>query len=300
VPDLDEAAAGIRELHARGAAIDARMRGLGRERLELARQCGERLAAVKERVGHGNWLPWVRDNCGFDARMASNYISVFEHWADLAPPPGQEQQPVSDLTIKAALKLISALRRPAALPAPAASDPAAGDVAHDDQEPAEFGDAGGGPEDEASDGREPVHLTGGSPDRLPAPDAGDPVGPAEPAIDPPAPAGSVGTAGAKLTASEPVKPGVEGPAGAAAVEERVGCLRASIRAYRLLPAACAGATWGVKDLATASEAARERAAELLKARTPRALADCPSCRGEGVVAGRPCRLCAGVGSELVG
>jgi len=41
-------------------------------------EIGKRLSRVKDRVGHGNWLPWVRDNFGWTDQTASNYMNVFE------------------------------------------------------------------------------------------------------------------------------------------------------------------------------------------------------------------------------
>jgi hypothetical protein len=98
---------------------------------------------------------------------------------------------------------------------------------------------------------------------------------------------------------EPQGSGLDGPAGAAVLDELASNVRAAVRAFRRIPAACAGDPWQVTELAAASEAFREQAASVLRARTPRALGDCPACRGEGLVAGRPCGRCSGVGSVLV-
>ena len=40
-------------------------------------QIGRRLDAVKGRVGHGNWLPWLRENFDWSGETAANYIAAF-------------------------------------------------------------------------------------------------------------------------------------------------------------------------------------------------------------------------------
>ena len=41
-------------------------------------QIGKRLSRVKDRVGHGNWLTWLRKNFDWSGDTAANYINVFE------------------------------------------------------------------------------------------------------------------------------------------------------------------------------------------------------------------------------
>jgi DNA N-6-adenine-methyltransferase (Dam)/Protein of unknown function (DUF3102) len=43
---------------------------------EHARQAGERLAEAKAMLGHGQWLPWLRANCGLSARTAQSYMQL--------------------------------------------------------------------------------------------------------------------------------------------------------------------------------------------------------------------------------
>ena len=40
-------------------------------------EIGKRLARVKNRVGHGNWLPWLRQNFDWSGDTAENYINVY-------------------------------------------------------------------------------------------------------------------------------------------------------------------------------------------------------------------------------
>jgi hypothetical protein len=40
-------------------------------------EIGKRLDRVKERVGHGNYIPWLKKNFGMSADTAENYVAVF-------------------------------------------------------------------------------------------------------------------------------------------------------------------------------------------------------------------------------
>jgi len=39
---------------------------------------GEKLSNKKEKLGHGNWLPWVAENLKFGAHQAAKYTRVYE------------------------------------------------------------------------------------------------------------------------------------------------------------------------------------------------------------------------------
>jgi phage N-6-adenine-methyltransferase len=41
-------------------------------------EIGKRLDRVKERVGHGNWIPWLRNNFKMSGDTAANYVSLFK------------------------------------------------------------------------------------------------------------------------------------------------------------------------------------------------------------------------------
>lgn len=43
-------------------------------------EIGKRLSQAKERVGHGNWIPWIEDNLGYSRKTASNLIRVYESY----------------------------------------------------------------------------------------------------------------------------------------------------------------------------------------------------------------------------
>src|SRR6516164_3122957 len=40
-------------------------------------QIGKRLSGVKDRVGHGNWLPWLHHNFDWSGETAANYMAIF-------------------------------------------------------------------------------------------------------------------------------------------------------------------------------------------------------------------------------
>src|SRR4051794_1431546 len=42
--------------------------------VQHARAAGELLISAKEQLSHGEWLPWLRDNCELSARSAQGYM----------------------------------------------------------------------------------------------------------------------------------------------------------------------------------------------------------------------------------
>lgn len=67
--------------------------------LQNAMVLGEELSNIKEKLGHGNWLPWIEQNVPFSERSARNYISIFKNKELL------NRQPIADL--KSAMKFLS-------------------------------------------------------------------------------------------------------------------------------------------------------------------------------------------------
>jgi len=64
---------------------------------------GGKLAAEKEKVGHGNWLPWIESNLNFSISTATRYMKLWEH---------REIVNSSSMTnLESALKLISGSTR---------------------------------------------------------------------------------------------------------------------------------------------------------------------------------------------
>jgi hypothetical protein len=69
-----------------------------------ARRAGELLLQVKQQVGHGHWLPWLKTNLTFSERTAQDYIRVARRWDELI---GSNPQRVADLTYREAVKLLA-------------------------------------------------------------------------------------------------------------------------------------------------------------------------------------------------
>lgn len=69
-------------------------------------QIGARLQEVKDMLGHGNWLPWCKENLGYSDRQAQRYIEISQEY-------GKENSSYlnttisSDLSISKAYSLLS-------------------------------------------------------------------------------------------------------------------------------------------------------------------------------------------------
>src|SRR5438093_206326 len=56
---------------------------LATDALDRAIHLGELLSKAKNRVPHGQWLPWLTRNVAFSDRTARNYMRIFENRAAL-------------------------------------------------------------------------------------------------------------------------------------------------------------------------------------------------------------------------
>jgi hypothetical protein len=74
---------------------------------EHAFHAGELLVEAKALVGHGQWLPWLRDHCGISERTAQLYMRCAKNRAEIE---AANAQPIADLTLNeaAALLMLSA------------------------------------------------------------------------------------------------------------------------------------------------------------------------------------------------
>jgi hypothetical protein len=92
---LSDLAARINAEHE--AAVVAIKRGI-----EHSIAAGELLLEAKAKVGHGNWLPWLKANCPtVSERTAQLYMRLARHREELS-----KSATVADLTMKAALELL--------------------------------------------------------------------------------------------------------------------------------------------------------------------------------------------------
>lgn len=69
-----------------------------------AKEAGELLTQAKKLAGHGNWEAWLQGNCHVSVSMARKYMQLAKEWPRLVEA---NQEPVADLGIKDALKLLA-------------------------------------------------------------------------------------------------------------------------------------------------------------------------------------------------
>lgn len=50
------------------------------EALQLAKQAGDLLLEVKEKLGHGEFLPWLAEHCEVGERQAQRYMRLSKNW----------------------------------------------------------------------------------------------------------------------------------------------------------------------------------------------------------------------------
>ena len=72
-----------------------------RRTVESALACGIALAKAKAAIGHGGWLPWLRENTTISERTARNYMRLARN------PDVLKTAESADLSIDAALKLLA-------------------------------------------------------------------------------------------------------------------------------------------------------------------------------------------------
>jgi hypothetical protein len=83
--------------------------------LEHAIRCGELLLEAKVKVGHGDWLPWLKANCSFRPRTARAYMQLARAMPTL---PEAKWQRVANLSVRDAIaQLGQQARQLARLPA---------------------------------------------------------------------------------------------------------------------------------------------------------------------------------------
>jgi hypothetical protein len=87
--------------------------------LDRARQAGALLIEVKDRLQHGQWLPWLRANCSqISERTARRYMTLARRWEEVVAKTDN----VADLTYAEALRLLAE---------PTGTEAAEGDTCHD-------------------------------------------------------------------------------------------------------------------------------------------------------------------------
>ena len=105
-PATAEAPATLSDLGARIKSEHSRLIGLGRRCVDYAIGIGEDLIKAQVLVGHGNFLKWVKDNCGFTDKTAERYMKFAKNKAKLMAMEGVKFETISNLTLNAAERLI--------------------------------------------------------------------------------------------------------------------------------------------------------------------------------------------------
>jgi hypothetical protein len=83
---------------------------LDRKKLSVAKEGGKLLAAVKDLVDHGKWIPWVQRNLPqINVRTAQNWKRIWVNWDTLEKKALEKAKSISDLCLVEALDL---LRKP--------------------------------------------------------------------------------------------------------------------------------------------------------------------------------------------
>jgi hypothetical protein len=62
------------------------------------------LIAAKSGLPHGQWLPWIKENCGLSERTTQAYMRLARRHEELG---GEEAQRVADLPVRQAMVAIA-------------------------------------------------------------------------------------------------------------------------------------------------------------------------------------------------
>jgi hypothetical protein len=96
---LEDLANRIKAAHT--AVQDASKNVLGK-----AIAAGIALREAKAKLGHGQWLPWLKDNCDVSERHANNYMKLAANKPKLDEKLRTKSATIADLTLTQALRLI--------------------------------------------------------------------------------------------------------------------------------------------------------------------------------------------------
>ena len=92
--DLADLASQIKAMHRK--AEDC-----AREAVGHALEAGKLLIQEKTQIQHGNWLPWLQDNCEVSERTARTYMQLAREYPKLEEP---DRQRVANLPLRQAIK----------------------------------------------------------------------------------------------------------------------------------------------------------------------------------------------------
>jgi hypothetical protein len=98
-PSLSDLANKIREAHR--AVLDATKNVVAR-----AITAGEALLEAKTKLGHGQWLPWVKERCDLSERTAQRYMNLAENKIKLGDLLREKSARLADLTLTEVERLL--------------------------------------------------------------------------------------------------------------------------------------------------------------------------------------------------
>jgi hypothetical protein len=83
-----------------------RVQTLANSSIEYALKCGQALVDAKAQLSHGEWIPWLRDNCpGISPRQAQKYKRIAENWIGIQAK--REINPEDIASVEGTLSLIA-------------------------------------------------------------------------------------------------------------------------------------------------------------------------------------------------
>ncbi|HOX30885.1 MAG TPA: DUF3102 domain-containing protein [Spirochaetales bacterium] len=115
------------------ATLHGVLAGLSQKTVVVIFAMGKVLAMVKEQLPHGEFIPWIEENCQFDRIRAWSYIKVYEHYKD-EPKRALAELSISEAYIEAGVKKLTAPAEDGAAPRLRGS----GGILDDEPGPEEF------------------------------------------------------------------------------------------------------------------------------------------------------------------
>jgi len=88
------------------ASLHAALQDVSKKTVVLIFALGKVLAEVKAELPHGDFLPWIEENCCFDERSSRNYMRVYEHYKD-EPRKALQELSLSEAYIEAGVKKLA-------------------------------------------------------------------------------------------------------------------------------------------------------------------------------------------------
>ena len=103
IPPTKPGEIGLPELATRIKTLHGDVVGAGKTIIQKAMEAGDALIRAKRNpvMKHGEWLPWLRDNCGVSERRAQHYMKLATN--RLRIEAAMKNEPGADFSLKWAL-----------------------------------------------------------------------------------------------------------------------------------------------------------------------------------------------------